>query len=273
MASKTMTVIRRAPLPLLSIVAFTFIFIAGEGRTQDLLKGLDLSSPEMTEAEMTREEIEAALEASDDVLDLTGKHLNGLDLSDLDLSGVILRSARLNGANLRDADLSEAVLDQAWMLDADLADADLSGAHLFQAQLIGSNLDGVDFTGARVASDLSKTSLKDAIFVGASLGADMQNQSMGLMRGVFKKADLEGADLSGADLSRVDFEFANLRDADLTGANLMRASLGGADLTGAIVEGANFNEADVASAKLKDLVGAENTNLDSARNLKSAFRD
>ena len=53
----------------------------------------------------------------------------------------------------------------------------------------------------------------------------------------------------------------------------MRASLGGADLTGAIVGGANFNEADVTSAKLKSLVGAENANLDRARNLKAAFRD
>lgn len=245
----------------------------GQILAQDMLKDLDLSSPAMTEADMTREELETALEEADEPLDLTGKRLNGLDLSDLDLTGVILRAARLNGASLKGADLTGAVLDQAWMLDADLTDADLTGAHLFQAQLVGATMDGADFTGARVASDLSKGSLKDAIFVGASLGADMQNQSMGLMRGVFRKANLEGADLSGADLSRVDFEFANLRNTDLTGANLMRASLGGADLTGATVEGANFEEADVASAKLKELEGMEGSNLDRARNLKSAFRD
>jgi uncharacterized protein YjbI with pentapeptide repeats len=256
-----------------ALLAVVFCLQAGGAAAQDMLKDVDLSSPEMTEAEMTREELETALDAADEPIDLTGKRLNGLDLSDLDLSGVILRSARLNAANLRDADLSDAVLDQAWILNADLTDADLSGAHLFQAQLVGSRLDGADFSGARVASDLSRTSLKDAVFVGASLGADMENQSMGLMRGVFRKADLEGADLSGADLSRVDFEFASLRHADLTGANLMRASLGGADLTGAIVDGANFNEADVASAKLKELVGASSSNLDRARNLKSAFRD
>ena len=34
-----------------------------------------------------------------------------------------------------------------------------------------------------------------------------------------------------------------------------------------------FNEADVTSAKLKSLVGADNSNLERAYNLKSAFRD
>ena len=99
---------------------------------QDLLKGLDLDSPAMTEADMTREELGAALDEADQPLDLTGRRLNGLDLSELDLSGVILRSARLNGANLAGADLSGAVLDQAWMLNADLTDADLSGAICFR---------------------------------------------------------------------------------------------------------------------------------------------
>ena len=39
-----------------------------------MLKGLDLASPAMTEAEMTRDELEAALkQTSTEPLDLTGK--------------------------------------------------------------------------------------------------------------------------------------------------------------------------------------------------------
>ena len=116
---------------LLLALALLISLPAGGAGAQDMLKGLDMSSPDMTEAEMTRAELEEALEDAGDALDLTGKRLNGLDLSELDLSGVTLRSARLNGANLRDVDLSGAILDQAWILNADLTDADLTGAHLF----------------------------------------------------------------------------------------------------------------------------------------------
>jgi uncharacterized protein YjbI with pentapeptide repeats len=242
---------------------------------QDMMKDLDLSSPDMTEAELSREDVMAALAdaSAEKPADFTGKRLNGLDLGGLDLSGAIFRAARLNNADLKGANFEGAVLDQAWMLNVNLTGANLKGANLFQAQLVGATLDRADFSNARVASDLSKASVKGARFNGASLGADMKNQSMGLMRGVLRKADLEGADFTGADLSRVDFEFASLKGANLTDANLMRASLGGADLTGAIIDGANFNEADVTSAKLRALIGADNSNLDQARHLKSAFRD
>ncbi|MGI9452601.1 MAG: pentapeptide repeat-containing protein, partial [Geminicoccaceae bacterium] len=157
-----------------------------QAAAQDMMKDLDLSSPDMTEAEMTVEQVIEQLEAAtaDQPADFTGKRLNGLNLEGLDFSGAILRAARLNNANLKGADLEGAILDQAWMLNVDLSDANLRGAKLFQAQLVGSMLDGADFSGARVASDLSKASIKGASFVGASLGADMKNQSMGLMRGV-----------------------------------------------------------------------------------------
>lgn len=53
----------------------------------------------------------------------------------------------------------------------------------------------------------------------------------------------------------------------------MRAELGRADLTGARVRGANFTEADVMSAKVKDLVGVADSNLEEgAGNLNLAFR-
>ncbi len=262
-------------LSLMSLLMAIWLGHSSNVPAQDMMKDLDLNSPAMIEAEMSRGQVIEQLDANagGEPLDLTGKRLNGLDLSELDLSGVVLRAARLNNASLKGANLEGAILDQAWMLKADLTGANLKDAKLFQAQLVGAVLDQADFTNARVASDLSRASIKGARFVGASLGADMQNQSMGLMRGVLKKADLEGADFTDADLSRVDFEFASLKGVDFTRANLMRASLGGADLTGAIIEGANFNEADVTSAKLKSLIGADSSNLEKAHNLKSAFRD
>ena len=80
-------------------------FVAGPAcvaDAQDPMRGLDLSSPDMTVAEMTRAEVEAALKAArgGERADFTGKRLSGLDLSGLDLSGANLRAVRLNHANL-----------------------------------------------------------------------------------------------------------------------------------------------------------------------------
>ena len=64
---------------------------------QDMLDMVDLTSDQFTKAEMSRADIEAGLAklADGQKLDLTGKALNGLDLSGLDLRRTVLQSARL----------------------------------------------------------------------------------------------------------------------------------------------------------------------------------
>ncbi|MGO9485485.1 MAG: pentapeptide repeat-containing protein [Rhodomicrobium sp.] len=120
---------------------------------QDMLQHLDLQSPAMTQAEMTRGQIEALLSSqAGRPLDLSGKALNGLDLSGLDLSHAILRNARLNKASLQGAKLDGAVLDQAWGLDANFSGASLKGASLFASQLQGANLDAANQPVSRGAS-------------------------------------------------------------------------------------------------------------------------
>src|SRR6516164_5988166 len=176
---------------------------------QDMMRNLDLSSPDMVSAEMTRADVEAALGAAAP----TGKKLSGLDLSGLDLSGVNFRAARLNKTKLAGAKLDHAILDQAWLLDADLTGADLRGASLFASQMGRARLDGADLSGARVAADLTRASLVGASIADAHLGADMRNQSMGLMRAVLKSAKLDRINARGADLSRVDLEFASMKGA------------------------------------------------------------
>ena len=241
---------------------------------QDMMRNLDFTSPAFTEAELTREDVIERLKHStqSEPADFTGKSLNRIDLSDLDLSNAIFRSARLNKVNFKGSNLQDAELSQAWMISADLSNANLKGASLFQTQLGMAKLDGADLSGARIAADLTRASMKRAVLRGADLSADMRNQSMGLIRGVLKSADLEGADFSDANLARVDLEFASLRRAKLTGANLTGAELGGADLTGADVSGASFEGADLDSARLSDLRGATDATFARARNAKAAIR-
>src|SRR5256884_1609577 len=100
---------------------------------QDMMRHVDLSSPDMASAEMPREGVGAALAAATGAApaDFTGKRLSGLDLSGLNLSGAIFRAARLNKTKLAGARLDRAILDQAWLLEADLTGASLKGANLF----------------------------------------------------------------------------------------------------------------------------------------------
>ncbi len=243
-------------------------------RAQDMVQYLDLKSDEFTKADMTRADIEAALASAgpEEIVDLSGKRLNKLDLSKLDLRRVKLQSTRINGVNLSGANLEGVILDQAWALESDLTDANLKGANLFGTQLMGAKLDGADLTSARIAADFSRASATGAKFDGADLSADMKNQSMGLMRGVFKSTNLDNASFTGANMMRVALDYASLRGANLKGAKLNGSEMAGADLTGANVAGADFAMADVHSAKLLSLEG-DPANLDRALNLAKAYRE
>jgi uncharacterized protein YjbI with pentapeptide repeats len=97
--------------------------------SQDLLRYIDLNSPEMSTSEMTRTEVEELLKAALQGLgdqrpaDLEGKRLSHLDLSDLDFSGSNRRLAKLNRTDLKGARFDRAILNQAWLIDVDLTEA------------------------------------------------------------------------------------------------------------------------------------------------------
>lgn len=141
------------------LLLFCSVFSVG-APAQDMMRHVDLSTPDMVQAEMSRDQIAAAAArvSPDKPLDLSGRMLNGLDLSGLDLSGVNFRAARLNKTNLSGATLVKAIFDQAWMLKANLSGANLTGAQLFQSQMIGANLDGANLSGARITANLTKAS-------------------------------------------------------------------------------------------------------------------
>lgn len=72
----------------------------------------------------------------DEVPDLSGAGLRGLDLTGFDLSRADLRGADLRGTNLRDAGLSGARLEGANFFKATLDGADLAGVFLNGAQFL-----------------------------------------------------------------------------------------------------------------------------------------
>ncbi len=229
--------------------AAALVAFAQAASAQDMTHNVDLSSPMYTMAEMTRADIEKAL-ASGEKPDLSAKSLNGLDLSGLDLSSVNFRAARVNKTKFVGAKLTGAIFDQAWAVGADFSGADLTRASLFASQMQETNFDHADLSSARVAGDFSRAHLREAKLVKADLSADMKNQSMGLMRVVFRSADLEGADFEGADLARADLQFAKFRGANFSHADLSGSEAGGADFRGAIFNQTDLTGCDVTSARI-----------------------
>ena len=229
-----------------AIVAALAFALTSAAHAQDEMRGVDLSSPEMTTAEMTRAEVEAVLAAAAGRgADFSGKRLSGLDLSGLDFSGANLRAARLNRSNLSRAKLDGARLDQAWALQVDLTGASLIKASLFATQMAGARLDGANLAEARIAANMNRAGLVGARLEKADCGVDLKNQSMGLIRASFKSADLTGADFAGANLTLADLQFAKMQSSDLSGAVLREADASGADLRGARLEGADATGLDI----------------------------
>jgi uncharacterized protein YjbI with pentapeptide repeats len=236
-------------------------------------------------ADLSAEQVGEILAAAspDRPADLSGKSLENLDLSNSDFKGVNLSGAnffgaKLDGADFSGADLSGAKLDLAWIMRANFTNADLSNASLL-GLVVSSGLEislaeaptfkGANFSGARVIARLSQFDLSGGKFNNARMGADMKNQSMGLMRTDLSGANLSGTDFSKADLGRALMRFANLTGATLVGANLSGADLSGADLTGADLTDADATEADLGGAVLIDTRGLDTIRgLDAPQQLK-----
>jgi uncharacterized protein YjbI with pentapeptide repeats len=233
-------------------------------------------------ADLTRQQVQDLLAQAPagHVANLSGKSLEKLDLSGLDfthvnLAGANLFGAKLVGCNFTDANLAGASLDLAWVIRADFTRANLAQASL-QGLVVSKGLEtsadqaprftGANLAGARIIARLNWSDARGANFAGASMGADMKNQSMGLMRVDLSTAHLEGANFADADLGRALLRFARLQSANLTGANLLRADLrgaylNGADLTGALVDGANFDGATLTGARGLDKMQGTPMNL------------
>ena len=251
-------------------------FLSNSVSAQDLIDMVDMSTPAMTEAQMTRDEVVAILEQATETspADFTKHRLSGLDLSGLNFKRADMRWARLNNSDLSGSIMRGVNLDLAWMVGANLENVDMTDARLFSAPIQRANLKNAILDGARVAANFKQSDLRGASFRNADMSADMKNQSMGLMGTVMTSAKADGADFTGANMSRLNAEFAKFKNAILDNADLSGAKLGGSDLTGASVKGLILNNTDVDSARLLSLKNEESiVGLDPAINLNKARRE
>lgn len=148
--------------------------------------------------------------------DLTDANLSGMILSEIDFNNASLMGARLNGANLKNSYLRKANFMEAELKDADLSGANLSRAVLTEADLTGSNLNGASIGKALlIEADLTETQIR---------GSDLARAN--LINAMLVKADLSESNLTGADLRG-----STLSDSEGSSANLSKAILRGAHFT------------------------------------------
>ena len=160
-----------------------------------------------------------------------------VNLSELDLRGVLLGGRRMDNVIAEGANLSSASLSYSHLADAHFSYANLAGAYLVQANLewsfiMGANLKGAVMGGANLTgaalhgSDLTLTNLSRA-----DLGGIMATNA------IFNKASCRNADFSEADLEGSAFLETELQGAVITAEQLLVAkTLHGAKLDAHIRE-------------------------------------
>lgn len=201
-----------------------------------------------------------------------------------------MSDVNLEGADLRSAKLMDARLDRAELSRATLIGANISGGSFLKAILLGTNLSSTignrsrrgnltNWEGANLSrANLSGAEYKAALFCSADLrSADLSNSYLGgsdfsnaillganldnaklpntcLIRTRLSTASLNGVDLTGAELPhaillRTDLRLASFKNANLRGAILTEADLRSANLHGADLRDSKFSRADLRCVK------------------------
>lgn len=146
-------------------------------------------------------------------------NLSRLDLSNENLSGLLLVKANFEGTNLENADLTGADLTNANFKNSNLEHASFESARLISADLFNVNLCNAHLPYANLTSaNLKGAKLKRAL----------------LTETILCSAELSDACLIESNLSGAYLENTNLKGANLTNANLCRAILVGAKLSYAV---------------------------------------
>lgn len=145
-------------------------------------------------------------------------------------------------ANLQDCDLSNADMSGVLLDGADLAGTNLTKANLNGVNLAEANLQGATLTGINLsAAFFNATNLSDDTLTGLDLaGADFDN------------TNLAGFDLTGSDLSNAILISGNLDGTDLAKVNLAGGSIDDSTLVSALFTRANLTNGALADDNLTD---------------------
>jgi len=191
---------------------------------------------------------------------LSGLNLNQMDLSGLNLSDADFTSTNLSSVNLSSANLTNANFSGATLTSVNLTDTSAANSIFRSATLRSVNLSNADISNA-IFSEIDSRGLTintalPAGWVsvnGTLIGAGAHAVNSNLLGANLEGVDLTGIDLTNSNLTGVNFRGANLTDAVLVNSNLTNADITGANLTLADVSGAVLD-----GIRAVDLIGAPN---------------
>lgn len=145
-------------------------------------------------------------------INIEGKYLKNINLSNTDLSNANLKSIIARESNFSNSNLSSASLNKASIMHSNLSNCHASNIELVDAHLDFSNLSNSDFFSS----------------------------------------DLSGASLIYCNLTNSDFSNADLFEANLSNSNLTDTNFTGVDLTNTIIRTDDINLSKVkAKLKLE----------------------
>lgn len=164
-------------------------------------------------------------------VNLYGRNLSGLNLTDVDLWNAQLGAANFSGANLTRTNFTGALMQNSNLSNATVNRTILLGAIMNGANVSGTNLStaffGNQMRGLTMTSDGGTVLPANYVFRNTNLVGPSMVQF---------GANFSGANLSGLNLTGSNFWQANLSNANLTNANMnsvdLRATLTGATGTG-----------------------------------------
>jgi len=166
-------------------------------------------------------------------VNLYGRNLSGLNLSEVDLWNAQLGATNFSGANLTKTNFTGALMQNSNLQNATISRTILLGAVLNGADVSNTNLSTAFF--GNMMRGLTMTSNASTIL---PTNYNFRNSNLVGPSMVQYNADFSGANLSGLNLTGSNFWQANLSNANLSNANLtsvdMRANLTGATGSGII---------------------------------------
>ena len=214
------------------------------------LPGMDFSGRKMDGIDLSEANLTAARFVG---ASLIGAKLGAAGLAHADLTRANFSGAMLKGANLNNARLVRTIFAKADLSGLTFADCEARNTSFAGANLTGTKFHGVKLTGVSFAgADLSKVSfnrceLRGCNFQGATVG------NTAFLFCILDQADMRG--LQGPALKLINCEAPGIR---FQGAKLTNMAVGGktvmdgADFSGCTMPSCNLSFASLTGAQIRD---------------------
>lgn len=206
---------------------------------------------------ITREYIKNSI-STNTPIEIAGRELYNIDLSNLNLNYENLSNTKFIGVNLHGCNLDETDMSNALFVNSDLSFATIKNANVINAKFINCIMEGCDF---------SNSNLNEALFHGTTdqyLNTECDiNLDTSLTNTTFKLAHLDGARFTNIRLDSSNFRETHLNNTEFANCLLEivefnNASLVGSTLTDCRIIDCDFSQTKCAYAIFENIPGIRN---------------